>query len=278
MDSFQDHLRFLQEKAVNARCDIVQMLSKAGSGHLGGSLSCVEMLVALYYGTLSHGSVMRYDVSKPGWDGQDYCVLSKGHASPTLYSILADVGFFPKEELASFRHVNSLLQAFPHKKIPGVVLDSGIAGQGVQSSLGLAMALKMDRRENHVYCLVGDGELQSGTIWEAALIAAHYRLDNLTLLIDYNTLQMDGLVRGIVGIDSVADKFEAFGWKSIPVSDGHNFHDLLLGLEKALETQRRPSVLVCRTIKGKGVPFAENKASYHAEVLSEQELEEALRN
>lgn len=144
------------------------------------------------------------------------------------------------------------------------------------AAVGLALSLKADRAANRVFCLVGDGELQDGQFWEAALLANHYKLENLTVMIDCNGLQMDGVVRSVVGIEPIADKFETFGWKSIQVPDGHNFEDLLIGMERAIETQRRPSALICRTVKGKGVAFAENKASYHAEVLSDEEMSEAL--
>lgn len=276
MESFKEHLGFLKQVAAKFRIDLVEMLHRAESGHLGGSLSALEMMVALYFGELPRGEIMKYDPAKPGWEGQDYFVLSKGHASPTWYVILANVGFFDMEELRYFRQMNSLLQPYPSKKIPGIVLPGGAPGYGFSAAVGLAMALKMEKQPNRVYVLVGDGELQEGQVWESALMAAQHRLDNLTLLVDWNGLQTDGPLRGVVGVEPIVEKFEAFGWKTIPVSDGHDFEDLLIGLERALETQRRPSVIVAKTIKGRGVPFAENRASYHAEVLSAEELDEAL--
>lgn len=266
----------MEKMALRLRIDLLRMLHNSKSGHLGGSLSVIEMMVAVYYGQLPRGPVLKYDPAKPGSEEQDYFVLSKGHASPAWYVTLADLEFFPKDELLGFRQVNSLLQAYPSKKIPGIVLSTGGPAYGLAAAVGLAMSLKADRMHNHVYCLVGDGELQDGQFWEAAMLANQYKLDNLTVLIDWNGLQMDGIVRSVVGIEPIADKLEAFGWKSIPVTDGHNFEDLLIGLERALETQRRPSALVCRTIKGKGVVFAENKSSYHAEVLSDEEMSDAL--
>jgi transketolase len=276
MESFTDHISYLRKTAVRLRIDLLQMLHNAGSGHLGGSLSIIDILVALYYGRLSYGPVLRFDAKIPQWEDQDYFVLSKGHASAAWYTVLADLEFFPKEELLHFRKINSLLQAYPFQKIPGVPLTSGSAGVGLSQAVGLALALKMDKQQSRVLCLVGDGELQNGDLWEAALLASHYKLDNLTLIVDFNGLQMDGSLRSVVGVDPVSDKFESFGWKYIPVSDGHNFEDLLLGFEKAYEVQRRPAVILARTVKGKGVPFAENKSFYHAEVLSDQEMAEAI--
>lgn len=276
MESFVEHLRFLEKTALRLRIDLLKMLHNSRSGHLGGSLSVVEILVAAYYGQLPRGPVMRYDPAKPGSEEQDYFVLSKGHASPAWYTVLADLEFFPKDELLGFRQMNSLLQAYPSKKIPGITISSGGPAFGLAAAVGLAISLKADRAPNRVFCLVGDGELQDGQFWEAVLLANHYKLDNLTVMIDSNGLQMDGVVRSVVSIEPIADKFETFGWKSIQVMDGHSFEDVLIGLERGLETQRRPSVLICRTVKGKGVVFAENKASYHAEVLSDQEMSEAL--
>ena len=276
MGSFKEHLDFLKKVAAKFRIDLVEMLHKAESGHLGGSLSALEIMVALYFGELSSGDAMKYDPAKPGWEGQDYFVLSKGHASPAWYVILANVGFFAEEELQYFRQMNSLLQPYPSRKIPGVVLPGGAPGYGFSAAVGLAITLKMEKQPNRVYVLIGDGELQQGQVWEAVLMAAQYKLDNLTLLVDWNGLQTDGPVRAVIDVEPIAEKFEAFGWKTVPVSDGHDFEALLLALERVLETQRRPSVIIARTVKGRGVPFAENRSSYHAEVLSAQELAEAL--
>lgn len=276
MESFVEHLEYLEEKALKLRIQLLKMLNHVKSGHLGGCLSVIEMLVSVYYGKLPRGKIMTFDPEKPGSEEQDYFVLSKGHASPSWYSVLADCGFFSESELLHFRQANSMLQAYPVNKTPGVVVSSGSPAYGVSSAVGLAMALKMDKKPNHVFCLVGDGELQDGQFWESAMIASQYKLDNLTVMVDLNGLQMDGAVRAVVGVEPVIDKFEAFGWKTTPVNNGHNFEELLLGLERSLETKRRPSVLICRTVKGKGVAFAENKPSYHAEVLSDEEMNEAL--
>lgn len=276
MESFADHINFLKKTAIYLRMDLLHTLHNAQSGHLGGSLSVMDLLVALYYGQVSSGPALHYDPAKPQWEEQDYFVLSKGHASAAWYTVLADTGFFEKEELADFRRINSLLQAYPYQKIPGVALTTGSSGFGLAAAVGLAMVLKMDRQTNRVVCLVGDGELQSGDIWESALVASQYKLDNLTLIVDWNGLQMDGAVRSVVDVDPISDKFEAFGWKTVRVADGHNFDEILLGLDKAYEVQRKPAVVLARTVKGKGVAFAENKPYYHAEVLSEEEMAEAI--
>lgn len=278
MESFVDHLRILQKKAVSLRIDLLHTLHHAQSGHLGGSLSVMEILVAFYYGQLPSGPVLNYDANKPGSMEQDYFVLSKGHASAAWYTVLADCGFFLKDELEHYRQIQSMLQAYPVNKIPGVTISTGTPGYGLAASVGLAMALKADKKHNRVVCLVGDGELQAGQLWEAVLVASQYKLDNLTLIVDWNGLQMDGVVRSVVDIDPIAEKFEAFGWKIVLVTDGHNFEDLLIGIEKAYEVQRRPTVIVARTVKGKGVAFAENKPFYHAEVLSDEEMTVAVPN
>lgn len=274
--SFQDYLRFLTDMSLRLRIDVLEMLNNAGSGHVGGSLSAIDMIIALYYGELQSGPVINCDPEKPGWEDQDYFVLSKAHAAPALYAVLAEKGFFPKEELKHFRQLNSMLQAYPVRKIPGIAVDSATPAHGLSAALGLAMSLKMDKRENRVFCMVGDGELQDGQIWECALVAAQFRLDNLVLIVDHNDLQMDGLVRGVVAVDPIADKFQSFGWKTIPVRDGHDYEELIFAYERALENQRRPSVVIAKTVKGKGVVFAENKAYYHAEVFSDQEMCEAV--
>lgn len=276
MESLQEHITFLEQKRAKLRITIVEMLNHAGTGHLGGSLSLLDILISLYFGKLGEKPIMKYDSTKPGWDGQDYCILSKSHAAPAWYAVLAEAGFFPEEELKYFRQINALLQAAPSKKIPGVCFGATMPGYGLSAAIGLALILQKEKAMNQVYVLVGDGELQHGEIWEAALAAAHYKLDNIKLIIDWNDLQMDGPVRSIMGIDPIADKFESFGWKTIPVHNGHDFEDLLFAFDRASEVQRKPTVILAHTVKGKGIAFAENKASYHAEVLSNEEMAEIM--
>lgn len=276
MESFHDHLQFLRKKSLEIRIQLLKATNKARFGHTGSSLSAVDILVTLYYGKFHDRSVMQFDSQKPGWDGQDYFILSKGHACPALYAILADLGFFPQEELNHLFQMNSLLQGHPVKKIPGVVLNAGSLAHGLSGALGLAMALKADRHYNRVFCLLGDGELQEGQVWEAAMAAAHYRLDNLVLIVDDNGLQIEGPTRSVMNVDPIVDKFEAFGWKAVPVRDGHNYEELFSALEKAIEVQRRPAIIVAKTVKGKGVSFAENKSFYHGMPLSDEEMAVAI--
>lgn len=276
MESFRDHLRFLRRKSLELRIELLKATNKAAFGHTGSSLSAVDILVTLYYGKFHDRPVMQFDPQKPGWEGQDYFVLSKGHASPALYAVLADLGFFPKEELQHLFQMNSMLQGHPVKKIPGVVLNAGSLAHGFSGALGLAMSLKADRHHNRVFCLVGDGELQEGQVWEAAMSAAHYKLDNLVLIVDDNGLQIEGPTRSVMSVDPIVDKFESFGWKTLPVRDGHNFEELLSALERAIEVQRRPAVIIARTVKGKGVSFAENKSFYHGVPLSDEEMAVAI--
>ena len=276
IESFREHLILLFKKAVKIRMDALKLMNKAGSGHVGGSMSAVELMVSLYYGKISSGSVLNYDVTKPGFEGQDYFVLSKAHASPVLYSILADVGFFDASELDYFRQINSMLSAFPNKKIPGVFVSTGAPAVGLSAAAGLAMSLKMDRLPNRVYCLMGEGELQDGLSFEVLMSASHYKLDNLVVLLDCNGLQAEGTVRSVMNVEPYADKFQYFGWKTVLVNDGHDFDEILSALERASEVQRRPTVIIAKTVKGKGVVFAENKPFYHSEVLSDQEILEVM--
>ncbi|MBD3328269.1 transketolase [Candidatus Peregrinibacteria bacterium] len=276
MESFIDHLRFLERKAVELRIATLKITTQAGAGSIGGALSVVDLLIAIYYGILPSGAILRTDPEKPGSEEQDYMVFSKGHASGALYAVLADMGFFDPDELKHYQQVNSNFQAFPTKKVPGVSVTFGGAGQGLAAAVGLALSLKKEKVRNNVFCIVGDGEMQTGDFWEAAMLASHYKLDNLKLVVDWNGLQKNGSIRSNLSVDPMSDKFESFGWKTIQVHDGHDYEALLLGLERALEIQRKPSVLIAKTLMGSGVQFAENKSTYHSRVLSEEELNEAL--
>lgn len=266
----------LKKTATRLRIDILKMIHKANSGHPGGSLSVIDILVALYFGEINGQRVLNYDPNKPDFEGRDYCVLSKGHASPALYAVLAEAGFFPKEELGHFRQINSLLQGHPVIKIPGVCMTTGSLGQGLAVSNGIALSLRIDKRPNQVYCILGDGECQEGQVWEAAMASAHYKLDNLCAFLDFNKLQIDGEVAKVMNIEPIVDKFIAFGWKVIRVTDGHNFDMILDAVDQAWKTVRRPTIIVADTIKGKGIPFAENKVSYHGTALSDEEMEVAV--
>lgn len=266
----------LKKLATQFRIDILWAVHKANSGHATTSLSCIDIITTLYFGDIDGEPIMRYDPKKPQWDGRDYFILSKGHGCPALYTVLANLGFFPKEELNHLRQINSLLEGHPVNKIPGIEATTGPLGQGLSFGNGIALALKMDRKSNHVYVLLGDGELQEGQIWEAAMTSAQYKLDNVTVFVDNNKLQQTNFVRSIKPVEPIGPKFAAFGWNVINVANGHDFDELRDAIRRARKTKLKPTVIVCETVKGKGVPFAEHKASYHGVALSKEEMAEAI--
>lgn len=252
------------------RKDIVSMIHKSKSGHPGGSLSAVEILAALYF------DEMNVDASNPKMENRDRFVLSKGHAAPVLYATLAEKGFFAKEELNSLRKINSMLQGHPDmKNIPGVDMSTGSLGQGFSVACGMAMASKLDNAPWRVYALLGDGEVQEGIIWEAAMSASHYKLDNMVAFLDYNGLQIDGKLEDVMNLGSIVDKFKSFGWNVIEI-DGHNFEQIFDALDIARNTSKKPTIIVAKTIKGKGVSFMENNPGWHGNAPSDSELEIAL--
>ncbi|ADL08438.1 transketolase [Thermosediminibacter oceani] len=257
--------------ARRVRRHIIDMTSEAGSGHPGGSLSCGDILVALYF------HVMKVDPQNPDWPERDRLVLSKGHAAPALYAVLAEKGYFPVEELLTLRKINSRLQGHPDmKKTPGVDMTTGSLGQGLSAANGMAIAAKLDGKDYRVYAVLGDGELQEGQVWEAAMAASHYKLDNLTAFVDHNGLQIDGPIAEVMSPEIIQDKFRAFGWNVVDV-DGHDFEDIIRGIEEAVNTKGRPTVIVAKTVKGKGVPFMENQVDWHGKAPSRQQAEEALK-
>lgn len=260
----------LEEKARNLRVAVVKALHKSQSGHTGGSLSAIDMVTVLYFHT------MRHDSANPRWEGRDRFVLCKGHAAPAQYVALAEAGYFPREDLMMLRRLGSHLQGHPDSKgTPGVEVCTGSLGQGLSMANGMALGLRLDGKENRVYALLGDGELQEGQVWEAAMAASHYRLDNLCALIDCNGLQIDGEVARVMGVESVPDKFRAFGWHVLEI-DGHDIGAIIAALSQAKVTKGQPTAIVARTVKGKGVSFFENKASYHGVPPSDEELPRAL--
>lgn len=266
----------LQRKAIELRVEAIQMIHRAGAGHSGDVASVMEILTTLYYGELPDGPVMQYQVNNPGWVEQDYFILSKYTAAPGLYAVLADLKFFPKDWMESYRQLNSKLQAYPTMKVSGVNAAIGSAGEGLSVALGLALALKMERKKNRVFVLVEERELQNGQFWEAVMAAAHYQLDNIVVILELNGVQTDGAVRSVMSVDPVSDKFEAFGWKNVRVHDGHDVDKILTGLQRAVSIARRPKVVLCKTIVGKGVPFAERKHHYAGAALSKPEMVEFL--
>lgn len=261
----------LSQVAVRIRRHIVTMVAEAASGHPGGSLSAVEILTALYFG------VMHIDPARPQLKERDLFVLSKGHATPVFYGTLAERGFIPVDELMSFRKLGSRLQGHPDRmSTPGVDMTSGSLGQGLSVANGMALALKLDGEDSRrVFVLLGDGELQEGQVWEAAMTAAHYRLDNLLAFVDYNGLQIDGAVQTVMNPAPLADKFKAFNWH-VQEIDGHNFRQIFQAVDTARAEKGRPSVVIARTVKGKGISFMENQAGWHGSAPTRDELAQAL--
>ncbi len=261
----------LEEIARQIRLDIVEMLYRAGSGHVGGSLSATDVLVALFF---SH---MHLDPGNACYADRDYFVLSKGHAAPVLYAILARLGFIPRDELFTLRQFGSNLQGHPDSKCtPGVEVSTGSLGQGLSVANGIALALKMDQRSQRVYTLLGDGEIQEGQIWEAAMTASHYALDNLTAILDRNRLQIDGRTKEVMSVEPLAAKWEAFGWHTAEV-DGHSIPEILDALKMCGKTPGRPSIIIAHTTKGKGVSIFEDQVKFHGVTPTAEEYQQAVR-
>ncbi|SMB91467.1 transketolase subunit A [Thermanaeromonas toyohensis ToBE] len=265
-----DLIEFLQEKARLIRRDIITMIGRAGSGHPGGSLSGVEIVTALYF------HLMRVDPQNPEWPDRDRFILSKGHAAPLLYAALARRGYFPPEELLTLRKLGSRLQGHPDRKsLPGVEMSTGSLGQGLAVANGLALAARLDGRDFRIYVLLGDGELEEGMVWEAAMAAAHYKLDRITAFVDHNRLQIDGPIEEVLSPEPVSDKFRAFGWEVL-VIDGHDFRQIIQAVHRAWEVKGKPTVIIAETVKGKGVSFMENQVGWHGVAPKPQEVEKAL--
>lgn len=256
----------LREKANQLRRTTLEMVEAAGSGHPGGSFSEIELLTALYYSKLRL-------YPDPRDARRDRFVLSKGHANPPLYAILADKGYFPKEELKTLRRLHSKLQGHPDKnKCPGIDCSTGSLGQGVSAAVGMALGFKKQGLDNQVYVLTGDGELQEGIVWEAAMAAAHFKLDNLTVIVDKNKLQLDGSTDEVLSLGNLNQKFSAFGFSVVEI-DGHNFEEILEALEH--KEKDRPVCIIAHTIKGKGVSYMENNPDWHGNVPKGELMEQA---
>lgn len=259
----------LRQKACGLRCDVLQMIAGASSGHPGGSLSMMEMAVALYYHT------MNIDPKSPQNPLRDRFVLSKGHTAPALYAILADKGYFPKEELKTFRQLGSRLQGHPDKKkLPGVDASTGSLGQGVSIATGMALGAKAAGNPARVYTILGDGELQEGLVWEAAMAAAHYKLDNLTVMVDNNNLQIDGTNDEVMSLGDIGAKFAAFGFTVVDVQNGNDVEEIIGALDAS--HNGKPKCIVAHTVKGQGVSFMENQCGWHGKAPCAEELEHAL--
>lgn len=260
----------LQIYANEIRKGIIEATYSAQSGHPGGSLSIAEILTVLYF------NQMNIDPREPKAKGRDRVILSKGHTSPALYSALAVKGFFDKEDLKTFRHLNSYLQGHPDMvKVPGVDATTGSLGQGLSIANGMALASKLDSEGVRVYCICGDGEIQEGQIWEAAMTTAHYKLDNVCVIVDNNNLQIDGKVDEVMSVYPIDEKFKSFGFETINV-DGHNITELIIAFEKAKKTKGKPTAIIANTIKGKGISYMENIAGWHGKAPNEEQYKLAI--
>ncbi|MBD3277755.1 MAG: transketolase [Candidatus Aegiribacteria sp.] len=260
----------LESIAREVRLDVLKMIRAAGSGHPGGSFSAVEILVELYW------RVLRIRPAEPDWADRDRFVLSKGHACPALYSVLARRGYFPQEELLTLRKLGSRLQGHPSMNhLEGLDASTGSLGQGLSISCGIAHGVRLDRRPSRVYCLLGDGELQEGNVWEAAMTASHYNLSHLTAIVDRNRVQLDGHVSGVMEIEPLVDKWLSFGWDVI-VAEGHSFLSLAKAFQHCRETDF-PSVLIAKTVKGKGVSFMEDTHEWHGKCPNPSQYEKAVK-
>lgn len=263
-------IRDLEAKAQLIRRDIIKMLAEAGSGHPGGSLSSVEIVTALFF------QEMRLKPEDPEWPERDRFILSKGHAAPLLYAALAERGFFPREELLTLRKLGTRLQGHPAKgQLPGVEASTGSLGQGLSMGLGTALAAKLDQRDYRVYVLLGDGECEEGQVWEAAMAAAHYQADNLTAVLDYNGLQIDGAIDQVMSPLPFPEKWQAFGW-AVRQVDGHDISELIDAFNWARGVKGQPSMIIAKTVKGKGVSFMEGVAGWHGKAPDAKQAAQAL--
>ena len=268
MDDLQE--KALKRTALEVRKDVVRMIGVARSGYVSSSLSVVDILVYLYWRFLN------ISPEEPRMRDRDRLILSKGHACSSLYAVLANRGFFDREELWNFRRLGSMLQGHPDRHTPGVEVCSGSLGQGLSVALGMSLAARIDKKDYRVYVLMGDGEIQEGNIWEAAMASSHYKCDNLCAILDYNGFQVDGATNDIMNLEPVAKKWQAFGWHTIEI-DGHNMQQILLAYDEAKRIKGKPTIIVARTVKGKGVSFMENTVEFHGRAPTVDETEKALK-
>lgn len=261
----------LKKKTRKLRINILNMLCTAGSGHPGGSLSAIDILIVLY------NKIMNHDPGNPSWDGRDRFILSKGHACPALYAVLADCGYFEESELGTLRQYKSILQGHPYmQKTPGLDISTGSLGQGLSVAVGMSLACMKDGKNTRIYCLMGDGEMQEGQIWEAVMAAGHYKLDNLCGIVDKNGLQIDGKVKDVMNIDPLAEKLMAFHWNVVE-TDGHDIGKIEEAFEEAKLHKGKPTMIIAHTVKGKGVSFMENVAEWHGLAPDKAQLARALQ-
>lgn len=268
----EQDIQNLKETAKEIRKNIIEQVYSAQSGHPGGALSCADILTVLYFNQMNIEPNKKNDLNR------DRFIMSKGHASPALYATLAQRGYFSKEELKSFRKIGGKLQGHPDmKNIPGVDMSSGSLGQGLSVANGMALSSKMDQRGFRVYCLLGDGECEEGQIWEAAMTAAHYKLDNLCVIVDNNNLQIDGKISEVMSIYPIKEKFESFGFEVFEV-DGNNIDSLITVFQKAKTVKERPTAIIAKTVKGKGVEYMENQAGWHGKAPNEEQYLQAIES
>lgn len=260
----------MENRVRTIRRHILHMIHAAGSGHPGGSLSCVEILTVLFF------SVLHHDPAHPGWEGRDRFILSKGHAAPALYATLAESGYFPVESLSTLRKTGAMLQGHPDRRVPGVEVSTGSLGQGLSIACGSALGARIAKTGSRTYVLLGDGECDEGQVWEAAMLASHYKLDNLVAVIDRNGLQIDGMTEKIMRLEPLSKKWAAFGWHVLEV-DGHDLAEISNAFESAKKIRGRPTVIIAHTFKGKGVSFMEWINAFHGKSLTTEELETALK-
>lgn len=266
----QSKIEDLKKIAVEIRKDILAITHAAGSGHPGGSLSAVEILLSLYE------TKMKHNPQKPLWDDRDRLIMSKGHASPVIYAVLAHYGYFPKDELKNFRKLGSMLQGHVHRKVPGVEFNTGSLGHGLSVSNGIAIGAKLSKKNVNAYCIMGDGEIQEGSVWEAAMTAAHFKLDNVCAIVDYNKVQENGPTNEIKNLEPLAEKWRSFGWHAVEVI-GHNFSQLLLALDQVGTFKDKPFVIIAHTVKGKGISFMEGDRNWHGKAPNDKQYAEALK-
>ena len=265
-----EDIKELEKKAKQVRRGIIEAVYSNQSGHPGGSLSVADIMTVLYF------NEMNINPENPNWEDRDRLVLSKGHCAPALYSCLANRGYFDIEELKTFRNINSRLQGHPDKnKVPGVDMTTGSLGQGLSSANGMAIAGKMDNKNYRVYCVLGDGEIEEGQVWEAAMAANKYKLDNLCVIIDNNNLQIDGTIEEVMSSYPIDEKFRSFGFEIIKI-DGHNIDEILKAFEVARNIKGKPTCIIAKTIKGKGISFMENQVGWHGKAPNEEQYKQAI--
>ncbi len=267
----EQELSRLKDIAKDVRINIIKMLTEAESGHPGGALSATDILTVLYFHKMKHNP------KNPKWEDRDRFVLSKGHGVPAQYAVLAKCGYLPEEELMSLRKIDSRLQGHPDRmKLPGIEASTGSLGQGLSIAIGMAIAGKLDKKNYHVYCMIGDGESQAGQIWEAGMSGAKYKLDNLTAILDYNKIQLDDRVPVIMDIEPIKDKWLGFGWNVLEI-DGHDIQQIIYALDEAEKAKEKPSIIIANTVKGKGVSFMEDDVAWHGKAPSAEQAEQAIK-